>query len=245
MRFNTAAPLFALAVAPTLTQGFHVASRPAATGTSTSLAMRRSMFPVLRRGGLFRDIDSLFREMDELMESSLASYPRPSLSLPEALDQRRPLGFKIEEGESEYQMAIHAPDVEAKDLDLQLDHDGRVLRLKGERITEDGGMKVQSRFEKAFLLPPDVDTEKLAASLDGDTLSVVAPKIKEEAPDEPKSKKIEISTDEPKAALESAMESDVEKAPTRLAVENLKDEKAEMKKSVDPEQKWPTRDFPY
>ena len=53
-------------------------------------------------------------------------------------------------------MAVHVPDVEAKDVDLQLDHDGRVLRLKDDRTHEEGDMKVQSRFEKAILVSPDV-----------------------------------------------------------------------------------------
>ena len=83
MRLNTATSVLALAV-PRLINGFYVASRPAATRTATSLAARRSMMPILRRIDIFSpDINRIFDEMDEMMESSLATrFPRqlPSLS---------------------------------------------------------------------------------------------------------------------------------------------------------------------
>ena len=91
-----------------------------------------------------------------------------------------------------------------EDIELQLDHDGRVLRLKGEKNNEEEGMTVSSTFEKAILLSPDVDTSQLEASLSGDTLTVVAPKV-ENAKHE--SKKIDIKImDAPKAALQGGEE---------------------------------------
>jgi HSP20 family protein len=208
------------------------------------------LFPVLRRGLSFPDVDRVFEEMDELMESSFSTrIPRPALSplikdIPEDLRLRRPLGFDVTQDDKEYKLAVHVPDVEAKDVDLQLDHDGRVLRLKGDRTHEEGGMKVRSRFEKAILLSPDVDTTKLAANMSGDTLTVVAPKIERKAAlDQAENKKIEIKVVEaPKAALQD----DTPKAPTRLAVENLKqEEKVEAKPQAEGDAKWPARDFPY
>lgn len=213
------------------------------------------MLPVLRRSDLlFPDIDSMFKEMDEIMDSSLTTrFPRPSLPLlgqdiSEDLKLKRPLGFDVTQDEKEYKVAVHVPDVEAKDIDLQLDNDGRVLRLKGERTHEDGGMTVQSRFEKAILLSPDVDTTKLAANMSGDTLTVFAPKIEKKAAlEEAKNKKIEIKIEEPEAVLQDIAEStdDTPKAPTRLAVETLKNEKVEMKQSDESEKKFAVRDFPY
>jgi HSP20 family protein len=208
------------------------------------------LFPVLRRGLSFPDVDRVFEEMDELMESSFSTrIPRPALSplikdIPEDLRLRRPLGFDVTQDDKEYKLAVHVPDVEAKDVDLQLDHDGRVLRLKGDRTHEEGGMKVRSRFEKAILLSPDVDTTKLAANMSGDTLTVVAPKIERKAAlDQAENKKIEIKVVEaPKAALQG----DTSKAPTRLAVENFKqEEKVEAKPQAEGDAKWPARDFPY
>ena len=96
-----------------------------------------------------------------VLESSFARrLPRPLLSLlgrdiPEDLKIRRSLGFEVTQDENEYKVAVHVPDV-AKDIELQLDHDGRVLRLKDDRTHEEGDMKVQFRFEKAILVSPDV-----------------------------------------------------------------------------------------
>ena len=74
-----------------------------------------------------------------------------------------------------------------------------------ERNTEEGGMKIQSRFEKSILLAPDVDVSKLSASMTGDTLTVHAPKVEtSKALEEEKAEQIEIHYEEPKAALEEA-----------------------------------------
>lgn len=211
MRFNKLALTLAM---PSLSHAF-TAAAPKMTNTgaatSTRLAARDPVLPLLRRSRIMHDFDRMFNEMDELMENSLASFPRqrPFLSLvdknlPEDLQLRRPLGFEVEPaGEKEYLIKVFVPDVDAKDLHLNLEHDGRVLRLKGERNTEDGGMKVQSSFEASILLSPDIDMKQLSASMSGDTLTVHAPKVETpKALEEEKTEKIEIHFEEPKAALE-------------------------------------------
>ena len=170
-----------------------------------------------------------------MMESSLARFPRPTGEF--KLNHR--LGFDVTQDEKEYKVAVNVPtDVEVKDIDLLLDHDGRVLRLKGDRTHEEGGMKVHSSFEKAILLAPDVDTTKLAADISGDTLTVVAPKIEMKAALEgAENKKIEINVVEPQSALEGGTEDPAsnggvdtsydDTVPTHHAVENLKDAEVE------------------
>ena len=166
MRFTK---LATLVLTPALTRAFTAATpktTKAAAAATTRLAARDPMtLPLLRRSRILHDFDRMFEEMDEMMDSSLATtgFPRPSLSLlgkdiPDELRLRRPLGFEVTQDDAEYKVAVHVPDVEAKDIELQLDHDGRLLRLKGDKTTEEGGMKVQSRFEKAILLSPDADT---------------------------------------------------------------------------------------
>lgn len=212
MRFTK---LATLALTPALTRAFTAATpktAKTAAAASTRLAARDPMtLPLLRRSRILHDFDRMFEEMDEMMESNLATFQRPFLSLADKnfpssdLQLKRPLGFEVEPGETEYSIKVHVPDVSAKDLHLNLEHDGRVLRLKGERNTEDGGMKVQSRFEKAILLAPDVDVKQLSATMNGDMLTVHAPKVvTEPALEEPKTEKIEIHFEEPKAALEEA-----------------------------------------
>jgi HSP20 family molecular chaperone IbpA len=280
---NIATSVATLALAQsTLSNAFHVSPTDnVATGTtSTSLEARRMMLvpvvPTVRRrtrsSVLFPDIGRMFQEMDELMETSLSTTVRPSQSLlkldrstPNGLSLRRPfgLGMEVSQDEHEYKVSMNVQDAEAKDLNLQLDNDGRVLRLTGKRIHEDGGMKVQSRFEKALLLAPDADTTKLSASVAEGMLNISVPKIekKENEVDTTKdSTKIDIQFEEPQASLADnetknevgypVEEDDTPKAPTRLSIENMKNEKAEVKKSnkseaVANEKKWPVRDFPY
>ena len=242
-----------LAVMPALAVGFTAAGRTAALRTATTLAARRSLFPMLRRSELFfPDMDDMFEQMEEMKSEMATRFPRspgfdrmfddadgPSLSLlgkdiPEELKLKKPLGFDVDQDDRHYKVAVHVPDVDAKDVELGLDHDGRVLRLKGERTHEEEGMKMQSKFEKAILLPPDVDTSQIAANMDGDTLTVFAPKIETKlALDAAKDKKIEIEIEV--------------KPPTKLAVESLKDEAVEAKKdAVEGERGWPVKDFgPY
>merc|ERR1712013_100355 len=172
-------------------------------------------------------------EMDEMMESSLAAgFSRPSSSLLGrdtigGLKQRDPLGFEVIQYEKEYKVAVKVPGVEAKDINLQLDQDGRALRLKGDRTYEEGGMKVQSRFKKAILLNPDVDTTKLAATMLGDVLTVVAPKIeKKGVPHKAKDKKIEIKFEEPEAALQDDGAPKIEK---KNVLDKAEDKKIEIK----------------
>jgi HSP20 family molecular chaperone IbpA len=133
---------------------------------------------------LFPDIDRVFREMDEMMESSFAdlSLPNSRLDLekfPQArgLGLRDNLGFEVTEDDQEYKVSMKLYGIDAKDLNLLLDADGRVLRLKGNTVQEDRGMKIQSSFEKAILLHPDVDTDKISACFDGGVLRIAAPKV--------------------------------------------------------------------
>jgi HSP20 family protein len=212
----------------------------------------------------FPDIDRMFQEMDEMMESSFSGLSRrPSSMLafekfPQAqgLGLRQPLGIEVSQDENEFKVSINLSDVEAKDLDLQLDSDGRVLRLKGQKVQEESGMKIKSSYEKAILLHPDVDTDKISASFSDGVLSIVAPKVeKKEDLEEKKPKKIDIhveaNAEEPTAVVtDDAASHQVEspKASTRLAIENMTNEKAEVKKTTDyavGEKKWPARDFPY
>ena len=237
-----------LFLSPFYSWAFAPATSKVGTATSTTLEARRVLFPTLRRPSLlFPDFDRMFEEVDEMMENSLAAT-RSSLLLDgdtrKGLTLKRPLGFDVTQDDHEYKVAISVPDVEAKDLNLQLDHDGRVLRLKGDKVHEEGGMKVQSRFEKAILLSPDIDTSQLHANMDGDTLTVIAPKfdpkdVLEKVDTKKADKKIDIQFSGP--ALEST-------ASTKLPVETLKDSQVKTKESTDmvsPEQKWPVRDFPY
>ena len=271
MQINIAIPIFALILAST--DAFHVGytTQTPNVVTSTSLEARRLMVPILSRprpssSMLFPDVNRIFREIDEMMESSFSELSLPSSMLatyPQArgLGLHQSLGFDITEDEKEFKISMNLSGVEVKDVDLHLDSDGRVVRLKGHRVQEEGGMKISSSFEKAILLHPDVDTEKISASLDGGVLNIVAPKIaKEEVVEEKKASKIHIHVAEAKSEETNGVtndnnvalpdENDSPNVSTHLPVESLKNEKVQKKtkKSVsndNNEKKWPARDFPY
>ena len=145
MRFSK---LTALALTPALARAFTSAApkmTKAGAASSTRLAARDPMMlPLLRRSRMMHDFDRMFEEMDELMESSLASFPRqrPFLSLagkniPTDLQLRRPLGFEVEPNEKDYNIKVFVPDVEAKDLHLNLEHDGSTRTQHRGRWNED------------------------------------------------------------------------------------------------------------
>ena len=196
MRFNTASSLLALAMKPVFSQGFNAASKPASLRTATNLAARRSMFPMLRRSDhFFPDVEQMIREFDEFEER----FPRP-LSLAGTTTSG---DLKVTQDDKEYKVDMTIPaNMQVEDIDLQLDHEGRVLTLKGDHLHEEEGMTIQSHFSKSILLSPEVDTLKLEANKVGDTLTVTAPKIEQmKALDKGESKKIEIKVVNPPAAL--------------------------------------------
>ena len=82
MRFTK---LATLALTPALTRAFTAATpktTKAAAAATTRLAARDPMtLPLLRRSRILHDFDRMFEEMDEMMESNLATFQRPFLSL--------------------------------------------------------------------------------------------------------------------------------------------------------------------
>ena len=107
MRLNCATSLLAIAMKPAATRAFYISSKPPATRAATSLAMRRPMFPVLRRSDIFfPDMDKMieqFDEMDKMMEDSLSTFTPSSLCLSGDVQSqlRRPLGFEVTQDEKE------------------------------------------------------------------------------------------------------------------------------------------------
>jgi len=103
-------------------------------------------------------------------------------------------GYEIKESTGTYQIAIDVPEgIKASDMKVELEQDGSVLHLTGERKTEKNNRVVHTRFDKHFSIGPNIDVEQLSANLDDGVLVVKAPKI--HVDDEPpaSSKQIHIS----------------------------------------------------
>jgi HSP20 family protein len=87
-------------------------------------------------------------------------------------------GYEIKEGKSTYQIAIDVPDgVEASDMKVEVEQDGTVLHVSGERKVKKDNRVIQTRFDNHFTIGPNIDTDNLTANLSDGVLIVKAPKL--------------------------------------------------------------------
>ena len=94
----------------------------------------------------------------------------------------------IYEGEGNYVVTAEIPGVDKKDIEI--DVEGRVLTLRGERssdgeVTEGHYYRRERRhgkFERTFSLPADVDADKIDASFKDGILTIEIPKPEERQP---------------------------------------------------------------
>jgi HSP20 family protein len=98
-------------------------------------------------------------------------------------------GYEIKESDGNYEIAIDVPEgVDASDMTVELEDDGTVLHLSGERKSEedDGRVISQMRFDKRFTIGTNVDADNIKANLDEGVLVLTAPKLKPEAIEKPR-----------------------------------------------------------
>jgi HSP20 family protein len=84
--------------------------------------------------------------------------------------------YEIDDSETAFQIALDVPGVKPEDIDIQLEDDGKVLTIKGQRQVGPPSASRQVKFSKSFSLDPTVDGEKITASLNNGVLLVSAPK---------------------------------------------------------------------
>jgi HSP20 family molecular chaperone IbpA len=84
--------------------------------------------------------------------------------------------YEITDDDKMFQVAVDIPGVDAKDVHVSLEENGKVLTLRGERQSKSDGYEFSSKFYQSFSLDPAVDTEKFSASLQNGVLVVSAPK---------------------------------------------------------------------
>jgi HSP20 family protein len=89
-------------------------------------------------------------------------------------------GYEINEDENKYQIAIDVPGVKAGDLDVELEQEGRVLRLSGGRKLQKGSEITETKFDKRFWIGENIDTSNIAANLSDGVLVVTAQKKPQE-----------------------------------------------------------------
>ena len=89
-------------------------------------------------------------------------------------------GYEINETDNEVQIAIDVPGCKPSDMTVQLEEDGRILRLSGGRKVTKEGQVTETKFEKRFTIGDTIDTANIAADLSDGVLVVKAPKLPKE-----------------------------------------------------------------
>ena len=91
--------------------------------------------------------------------------------------------YEVTENSQKFQLAMSIPGVKPNDLEVCLEHGGRVLKISGGRkiqrlLSHDNGITcTESRFEKRFILHPSIDVMRISADLQNGILCITAPKV--------------------------------------------------------------------
>ncbi len=142
---------------------------------------------------LFREMDNLRKEMDELFRG-IGSSPFETAFLPGVGTQRYPKINLSEDNENYYLEAL-LPGVAEKDIDLSVT--GNTLTLSGERVeekAEEGRTwhrreRGSGKFLRTIELPSDIDGKKVSAEYRHGVLTVTMAKAESAKP-----KKIAIAS---------------------------------------------------
>lgn len=143
----------------------------------------------MRPGGSSLATTKMLKELDEFLEAEMDDFfngpfmMRPRLSFlqrpvryPDAEVRPSSNKYKITNKKDSFQVMADVPGVDAENLNVQLEQNGRVLRLSGKREIKNGEASFESRFDKAFVLDRSVDTEKITANLADGVITITAPK---------------------------------------------------------------------
>jgi len=105
---------------------------------------------------------------------------------PDMILRRSSPCYEVTENDDAFQLSVDVPGVKGKDIQAEIEHDGRVLHIKGgrkvKRTLEDGSVESsESKFEKKFALDQSVDPSQIKANLADGVLTIIAPKRKKES----------------------------------------------------------------
>ena len=128
--------------------------------------------PMRRRGGRFADhsmpIDRMMLSPEQLMR-------RKQQFLDRAMTRVSPR-YEITDQEDKVQISLDVPGVQAEDINVTIEDDGKVLSVSAQRQKVGENGSYTSRFSQSFALDPTVDIENFSANLENGVLIVTAPK---------------------------------------------------------------------
>ena len=117
-------------------------------------------------------------------DSDFFTMPSPLLGIPptltrftdETLRHSSPR-YEITENDEQFRLAVDVPGMKTDNLKIELEDDGRVMHISGERKEETGKSYKEYKFDKRFTLRKDLDTSKITAHLSDGVLVVTSPKL--------------------------------------------------------------------
>jgi HSP20 family protein len=90
--------------------------------------------------------------------------------------------YEIHEDDAKFQLSVEVPGVKAEDITIQIEQNGRLMRVAGDRKVKKGDEVTETHFEKSFSLGKTIDANKVTANLADGILVVTAPKDEAKAP---------------------------------------------------------------
>ena len=99
-------------------------------------------------------------------------------------------GYTITEADGKFNINVDLPGMKPSDIKVELEHDGSVLHISGERKIKTENTYKEVSFDRRFSLGANVDVEKMTANLADGVLTLTAPKME---PEKPKTRTIAIT----------------------------------------------------
>jgi HSP20 family protein len=131
----------------------------------------RALQPALR--SVFAGFDSDFFTMP----SPLLGFPPTLTHFKDDIMRHSSPRYEITENDEQFRLAVDVPGMKTDNLKVELEDDGRVMHISGERKEETGKSYKEYKFDKRFTLRKDLDTSKITAHLSDGVLVVTAPKM--------------------------------------------------------------------
>ena len=85
--------------------------------------------------------------------------------------------YEITENDEQFRLAVDVPGMKPDNLKVELEDDGRILHVSGERKVKTDTSHEEYLFDKRFTLRKDLDTSKITAHLSDGVLVVTALKM--------------------------------------------------------------------
>ena len=141
--------------------------------------------------------DPFFEEFHREITPLLRSPMIPSASFPDRRVQLKETSGDDDKGDA-YEITVDIPEgLEHPDLKVELERDGTVVHVSGERHVEEDDMTTTTRFSKRFAIGKGMmDTDNMQAHLDegNGCLVIRAPKLEPQPQPAPTTRQIDITT---------------------------------------------------